>query len=356
MVNKKNKSLAAQIATQGPTKGQQRIARRVQLYDELVRKQQPPAKKNAESVRKVPPTKRERKITRALQRQARLARKQVRQTDRSNIAALLDVTRSSRPTLTGTGHLQFCGNIIIQSEDEAIQNAIQASTTPFDPYHRILFASVKVGKCNQVKMRSAHAGVVCKMASGNNDNVDHIWEENLFSLGRSPSNPTKLSIEAGLGSVAEALALVATQLACASDHMMPHNDELSIEPKLTLFTDSHAVMNKVGNIKLTAEQLESTPSVEKLITRSAYLHHLGVEVELRWSPRLHFKDNVREQGAARRATRSNGACKSGDSPGNGLQILIDSLKTMKLEAHIHRLATTTNHLVTRFPTCARAQQ
>lgn len=191
MVNKKNKSLAAQIATQGPTKGQQRIARRVQLYDEVMRKQQPLTKKDADSVTKVPPTKRERKITRALQHQARLVRKEVRQTDRSNIAALIDVTKSSRPTLTETGHLQFCGNIFIQNEDEATHNAIQASATPFDPYHRILFAGAKVGKCNQVKMRSAHAGVVCKMASGSKndtDNVDHIWEENLFNLGRSQSN------------------------------------------------------------------------------------------------------------------------------------------------------------------------
>lgn len=329
MVNKKNKSLAAQIATQGPTKGQQRIARRVQLYDEVMRKQQPLTKKDAESVRKVPPTKRERKITRALQRQARLARKEVRQTDRSNIAALLEVTRSSRPTLTETDHLQFCGNIIIQSEDEAIQNAIQASATPFDPYHRILFASAKVGKCNQVKMRSAHAGVVCKMASGSMDdniNVDRIWQENLFYLGRSQSNPTKLGIEAGLRSVAEALTLAATQLACAGDHETPHSDKLSIQPKVTIFSDSQAVINKVGNIKLTAQQLKSTPSIEKLITRSAYLHHLGVKVDLRWSPRLQLRGIMRKQaqGAARRAATSQGACKSGDSPDFGLQILIDS--------------------------------
>lgn len=331
MVNKKNKSLAAQIATQGPTKGQQRIARRVQLHDELMRKQQPLTKKDAASVRKVPPTKRERKITRALQRQARLDRKEVRETDRSNIAALLDVTRSSRPILTETGHLQFCGNIITQSEDEAIQNATQASATPFDPYHRILFASAKVGKCNQVKMRSAHAGVVCKMASANendNSNVDHIWEEHSFSLGRSQSNATKLSIEAGLRSVAEALTLVATQLACASDHGMPHDDKLSIQPKVTIFTDSQAVLNKIGDIKLTEQQLESTPSIEKLITRSAYLHHLGVEVELRWNPRLQLKGNVRKQaeGAARTATIPHGACKSGDRPDDSLQILIDSLE------------------------------
>lgn len=331
MVNKKNKSLAAQIATQGPTKGQQRIARRVQLYDELMRKQQPLTKKDAESVRKVPPSKRERKITRALQHQARIARKEVRQTDRSNIAALLDVTRSSRPTLTETGHLQFCGNIIIQSEDEAIQNAIQASTTPFDPCHRILFASAKVGKCNQIKMRSAHAGVVCKMASGNkndNSNEGHVWEEDLFSLGWLQSNPTKLSIEAGLRSVAEALTLVATQLACANDHGMSHNDTSSIQPKVTIFSDSQAVMNKVGSIKLTAQQLKSTPSIEKLITRSAYLQHLGVEVELRWSPRLQSKGKVRKQAedAAPRATTSHGACKSGDSPDDGLKILIDSLE------------------------------
>ncbi|KAI7788986.1 hypothetical protein LA080_005088 [Diaporthe eres] len=153
-------------------------------------KQQPLTKKDAESVRKVPPTKRERKITRALQRQARLVRKEVRQTDRSNRAALLDVTRSSRPTLAENGHVQFCGKIIIQSEYEAIQNATQASATPFDPYHRILFASAKVGKCNQVKMRSAHAGVVCKMVSGNkndNSNLDHIWEETLFTGVRERS-------------------------------------------------------------------------------------------------------------------------------------------------------------------------
>lgn len=332
MVNKKNKSLAAQIATQGPTKGQQRIARRVQLYDELMRKQQPLNKKDAGSVRKVPPTKRERKITRALQRQARLVRKEVRQTDRSNIAALLDVTRSNRPALTETGHLQFCGNIIIQSQDEAIQNATQASATPFDPCHRILFASAKVGKCNQVKMRSVHAGVVCKLASGNkndNSNVDHIWEETLFSLGRSQNNPTKLSIEAGLRSVAEALTLVATQLACASDHGMPQNDKLSRQqPKVTIFTASQAVMNKIGSIELTAQQLKSTPSIEKLITTSAYLHHLGLEVELRWSPCLQLKGNVRKQAEviARRATTSHGACKSGDSRDHGLQILIDSLE------------------------------
>lgn len=103
---------------------------------------------------------------------------------------------------------------------------------------------------------------------------------------------------------------------------------LSIQPKVTIFSDSQAVMNKVGNIKLTAQQLKSTPSIEKLITRSAYLHHLGVEVDLRWSPRLQLKGIMRKQaqGAAQRAATSQGACKSGDSPDDGLQILIDSLE------------------------------
>ncbi|KAH8770885.1 hypothetical protein F5883DRAFT_666319 [Diaporthe sp. PMI_573] len=331
MANYKKKSLAAQLATQGPTKGQQRIGRRVQLYDELMRKQQPLTKKDAESMRKTPPTKRERKITRALQRQARLVRKEWRQANRSNIAALLNVTRSSRPTeLTETDHLQFCGNITIQSKDEAIQNAIEASATSFDPYHRILFTSAKGGKRNQTTgMRSAGAGVVCKMASGNmdhNSNADHIWEKKSFSLGPSQINSTTQNIEAGLRSVAEALALVATQLACASDDGMQQIDNLSIRPKVTIFTDSQAVMNKVSNIELTALQLESMPSLEKLITRSEYLRHLGVEVELRWSPRLQSEGSKQAEGASRRAATSHGACKSGDSLDDGLQILIDSLE------------------------------
>jgi hypothetical protein len=113
MANQKKKSLLAQIATQGATKGQQRIIRRVHQYDEhlIMNKPQPLAvaptqrKKDAAGLGKPllllllpppPPTKWERKIVSTLKRQTRSGGRQVRQAYRSNIAALLDVTKGSR--------------------------------------------------------------------------------------------------------------------------------------------------------------------------------------------------------------------------------------------------------------------
>lgn len=316
--------LAAQLPTEGPTQGQQRIARRVQRYDQLMRKQQPLTKEDAALV-KGPPTKRERKIDRALRHQVNSVRKEARKTNRGNVEALLDATKSSRP-LTETDQLQFCGNVTIQSEDEAVRTANEAFAAPFDPKHRVLFVSgtsVKVGKCKQFEPRtkSAGAAVICKMVSGDNNNADHTWEKKPFGLG-----PTNQGIEAGLRSIAEALALVAIQMASAKNDEMPSNDRPPKQSKATIFTDSRAAVSKVSNIKLTARQLESTPSLEKLITRSEFLRHLGVDVDLRWSPRRHSQGTRRAEVTARKAAGSHGACKCGDSLDDGLQILIDSLK------------------------------
>lgn len=251
----------------------------------------------------------------------------------------MDATKSSRPEEAApapalltpeaeTDYLfQFCGNVITaQSEDEATQAAIEASAAPFDPYRRVLFAS---GTAKGSKLK-ATAAVVCKKAApgnnNNNDSADGIWEEKVFGLDLPPSNSTQKSIEVGLRPIAEALALVATQLACARDEGMSHNDKgLYMRPKVTIFTDSQAVMDKVSRINFTARQLESTPCIEKLITRSEYLRHLGVEIELRCSPCLQSEGTKRAKDASRRAAKSHGACKSVDGVDEGLQIF-DSLE------------------------------
>lgn len=333
MFNHKKNSVAAQLASRGPTKGQQRIARQVQRYDDLVKKGPP---SNEEAARAgEPPTKRERKIARALQHQANLVRRENRQANRGNIVALLDATKSSRP-LTVTGHLQFYGDITIQHKDKAIHTAAKASAAVFISYHRVLFVSgvsVKGGKCKQLKtatagpaMRSAGAAVVYKMATGNNNNADQFWEKNLYGLGTSPRNPTHQSIEASVRSIAEALVLVAIQMACAKDDEMPRNDESPIRPKVTIFTDSQAAMSEISNINLTARQLEGKPGLGRLIVGSVYLHHIGVDVELYWSPRHQSEGNKRAEVASRRAATSHGTFKSGDSLDVGLKTLIDSLE------------------------------
>lgn len=329
MPKKKKIRLAAQLATQGPTKGQQRIARRVQKYDELMKKQ-PLTKEDAALARGPPPTKGERKIDCALRHEANGVRKEARKTRRSNVRALLDATKSSRP-ITETDQLQFCGNVTIQSADEAARTANEAFAAPFDPNHRVLFVSgtsVKVGKCRQseaatavTRMKCAGAAVVYQMAPANNNNTDQLWEKNSFGLG-----PTNQGIEAGWRSIAEALALVAIQIASARDDGMPNNETSTKRPKVAIFADNRAAVSRVGNIKLTARQLESTPSLEKLIIMSEYLRHLGVDVDLRWSPRRHSQGTRRVEIAARKAATSHGARKSGDSLDDGLQILIDLLE------------------------------
>lgn len=327
----KNKKipLAAQLATKGPTKGQQRIARRVQKHDELMKKQ-PLTKEDAALAREPPPTKRERKIACALRHEVNLVRKEARKTKRSNVRALLDATKSSRP-LTETDQLQFCGSVTIQSKDEAVRTANKAFTAPFDPNHRVLFVSgtsIKVGKCKQSEAATAVAGMKCAgaavvyhMAPANNNNTDQLWEKNSFGLG-----PTRQGIEAGWRSIAEALALVAIQMASARDAGMPNNDTSTKRPKVAIFADNRAAVSRVSNTKLTARQLESTPSLEKLIIISEYIRHLGVDVDLRWSPRRHSQGIRRAEIAARKAATSHGACKSGDSLDDGLQILIDLLE------------------------------
>lgn len=80
------------------------------------------------------PTKRGRKLARSAQRQENLARKATRKANNHNELALLRA-------VTAGSDLRFCGEIIIQSREDGILAATDASGSAFDPSHRVFFAS-----------------------------------------------------------------------------------------------------------------------------------------------------------------------------------------------------------------------
>lgn len=175
----KKKSLAVQMAAQGPTKAQQRIASRVQQYDELVKKG-PLTREESSQAAALAPTKRDRKIACAVKREARRVKKGNpgnRRTHHRNVLALLGAT-----TKHDAAGLRFCGDIIRGSREEAIHPATEASAASFNTHHQVLFVSgtsVDVAKCkHQLNgtapgMRSAGAAVVYRKADG--ENQGQIW-------------------------------------------------------------------------------------------------------------------------------------------------------------------------------------
>lgn len=326
----KKKSLAAQMAAQGPTKGQKLISSRVQQYDELIKKG-PLTREESSQAAALAPTKRDRKIACAVKREARRVKKGNRRAHHRNVLALLGAT-----TKHDAAGLRFCGDIIRGSREEAIHSATEASApaASFNTHHQVLFVSgtsVDIDKCKHKLdgtapgMRSAGAAVVYRKADG--ENQGQIWGKKLFGLGLSPRNPTHQGIESSIVAIGEALALAATEMAYAKNQETPDNDQSVTKPKVMIFTDNQASLSKIRDISLTEKQLErSTPGREKLITRSQYLHHLGAEVELRWSPaKSGAAGSRRAETAARKAAASLMYRKGGDDLDENLQILIESL-------------------------------
>lgn len=246
-------------------------------------------------------------------------------------------TTAAIPTATETPTVfHFCGDVIINQfdEEEAIRIAAETSASSFDPNHRIIFVasgSADIAKCkNKKQKQSAHgsrirasgAAVVCKAD-------DEIWKTNSFGLGQSIRSGTSRNIDAGFYAIAEALALVATQVACDEhDNAVP----ITKPTKVTIFSrDNRTVMSEIDRLRivdLTTEQLECTerPGLKKLITTSQYLRRIGVDVEVRWSPRRRCTlGNKLAESVARKAAISFGACKSDYDLDEELQTLVDSL-------------------------------
>lgn len=90
-------------------------------------------------------------------------------TNRSNAIALLTTIRG-----VANANLQFCGDIIIQAQEQAARAAVEASSAVFNPYHRVLFASgtsVPVA-AEEKQLRSAGAAVVYNQAE--KDTITHV--------------------------------------------------------------------------------------------------------------------------------------------------------------------------------------
>lgn len=140
----------------------------------------------------------------------------------------------------------------------------------------------------------------------------------MSGLGQSRRNTTAQGTQASFIAIAEALALVATQIVSAKDK--------DAQYRVTIFSDSKAAMSQVRKIVYDEQNMESRPGFEKVITRSKSLGYLGVHLELRCSPRRHGQGMQRAAAAAaRKAAASLKYCKTGDSLDEGLQIVVDSL-------------------------------
>ncbi|KAJ0121054.1 hypothetical protein J7T55_008214 [Diaporthe amygdali] len=263
------------------------------------------------------PTKRGRKRAREIERQENLAKKAIRKENYRNELALL------HGVTDGFG-LRFCGDIIIQPREDAIQAATQASAAPFDPSHRVFFVSSASiaerakgkdeGAGQKTNMRSAGAAVVYRRRPAE---TNQIWQRNLFGLGVSAGNR---KIEAGVLAIAECLAIAATEITCAKDQPTPR--------KVTVFSDCRAAMDRVNRfrrVNRTEKELYGVPVHRKLITASQYLsRHLGVEVELRWVPgHSRVEGNRHAEVAAQKAAAILEIRKGGDSLDKGLQALIE---------------------------------
>lgn len=219
---------------------------------------------------------------------------------REHISSIAEANRKANARrelalLRCTPELRFLGDVIIQSRDDAILAAREASQPRSDKCaeKELVFyvdgsSLYKKGKRNA--KRSAGAAVVFQADDS------QIWQERVFPLPRESD-----AFTAEITAIAEGLAVSLSQTLTRPAETK----------KVVVFSDCREALNRVDELRqrtFSEERLRSERDsvVRKLITRSQYFCRIGISIELRWVPAHSGVDgNIRADRAAQSAAEDD---------------------------------------------------
>lgn len=234
---------------------------------------------------------------------AKAARKAARQANK----------RREKALWKATSDLQFCGDIIIeQSREDAIATAKEVSSkSNANGHHMAFFVDGSMFMEPKKKSKSSISGsksslvTLCGAAviyKSSEDSQD--WHERHISLLHERN-----SDQAELSAVAEGLADATTKMMHFKSKNRVEFEKIASNYKVIIFTDSQRALTMVDKLRgekfVAEDQVRSHPIIRKIITRSQYLHRIGIHLELRWVPgHSGVEGNDRADAAAQRAAKA----------------------------------------------------
>lgn len=199
--------------------------------------------------------------------------------------------------LRATAELKFHGQVIIEPREDATLAATTTRNSQNPDGTRQLVFFVDGSRSANIKDKRKRKAPESGRAAGAAvvyQTNGRAWEERTFCLANGYN--AKIAEKAA---IAEGLAIALSQI------LLLGSDQRQVQSKVVIFTDCQEAMNRVDELRrisLTEGRLRGDPIVRKLVTRSQYLHGLGVEVEIRWVPgHSGVEGNVRADAAARSA-------------------------------------------------------
>lgn len=219
---------------------------------------------------------------------------------RQHISSIAETNRKAnarreRALLRCTADLRFVGDVIIQTRDDAILAAREASrprSNECEQKELVFYVDgssfYKRGKRNA--KRSSGAAVVFHAYGGQS------WQERVFPLPRESD-----AFTAEMAAIAEGLAVALSQTLANPTKIH----------KVVIFSDCREALSRINELRqrtLSEEWLHGEPNsvLRKLITRSQYFCRIGISIELRWVPsHSGVEGNIRADRAARSAAEDD---------------------------------------------------
>lgn len=204
-------------------------------------------------------------------------------------------TRRERALLHCIAEIHFVGDVIIQSRDDAMLAAREASrprSHECEEQELVFYVDgsslYKRGKRNA--KRSAGAAVVFQADDGQK------WQERVFPLGQESD-----AFTAEMAAIAEGLAVALSKTLTTPTKIH----------KVVIFSDCREALSRVNELRqreFSEEWLRSEVNsvLRKLITRAQYFCRIGISIELRWVPaHSGVEGNIRADRAARSAAEDD---------------------------------------------------
>ncbi|KAL6904562.1 hypothetical protein GGI43DRAFT_283029 [Trichoderma evansii] len=256
----------------GPRNGVRYLSSSAPFYNQV---KTPPVKNKAQPKA----TKKAKAIVREVARQIALAKANREANDSRENALLKDLSK-----------LQFCGDIIVElSPSDAIATAMEMSSGSFaDRQHMVFFVDgSRVWKPKDRSQSSitgnkseliAHLGaaVVYKSFEGGEG-----WQERYFALPNEQS-----STLAELFAIAQGLAVATEEIMVLRSQDGVNHGRMTTNYRVIIFSDSQSALAQVKKLReegvVANSQMFKDPIIRKIMTRSQYLHRIGVHHELRW--------------------------------------------------------------------------
>lgn len=221
--------------------------------------------------------------------------------------------RIERLLLDATSELRFSGDVIIgESKSDAIAMAKEMSSeSNANCQHMVFFVDgsrvLKPKNKSQSSITHGESELVAHLGAAvvyKSFQSSQGWQERHFALPNE-----QCSTLAELFAIAHGLAVATEEVMIlrSQDNIGP--GRMATGHSVVIFSDSTSALEQVRKLRekeaVTNAQVISDPIIRKLVTRSQYLHRIGVRVELRWVPgHSGVEGNLRADAAALQAAKA----------------------------------------------------